>query len=45
MYVAFISEMEQMPWDEAYLKQHRRSLGSRPEIGRASCRERVLIQV
>ena len=30
MYVAFISEMEQMPWDEAYLKQHRRSLGSRP---------------
>jgi pimeloyl-ACP methyl ester carboxylesterase len=30
MYDAFISEMEQMPWDEAYLKQHRHSLGSRP---------------
>jgi pimeloyl-ACP methyl ester carboxylesterase len=30
MYDAFISEMEQMPWDEAYLKQHRQSLGSRP---------------
>jgi pimeloyl-ACP methyl ester carboxylesterase len=30
MYDAFISEMEQMPWDEAYLKQHRRHLGARP---------------
>lgn len=30
MYDAFISEMEQMATDEAYLKQHRRSLGSRP---------------
>jgi pimeloyl-ACP methyl ester carboxylesterase len=30
MYDAFISEMEQMPLDEAYLKEHRRSLGSRP---------------
>jgi len=30
MYDAFISEMEQMPWDEAWLQQHRRSLGSRP---------------
>jgi pimeloyl-ACP methyl ester carboxylesterase len=30
MYDAFISEMEQMPWDEAYLQQHRPSLGSRP---------------
>jgi hypothetical protein len=30
MYDAFISEMEQMPADEAYLLQHRRSLGSRP---------------
>jgi pimeloyl-ACP methyl ester carboxylesterase len=30
MYDAFISEMEQMPWDEAWLKQHRRALGSRP---------------
>jgi pimeloyl-ACP methyl ester carboxylesterase len=30
MYDAFISEMEQMPWDEAYLKRHRRTLGSRP---------------
>ena len=30
MYDAYISEMEQMPWDEAYLKQHRRSFGSRP---------------
>jgi pimeloyl-ACP methyl ester carboxylesterase len=30
MYDAFISEMEQMPRDEAYLKEHRRSLGSRP---------------
>jgi hypothetical protein len=30
MYDAFISEMEQMPWDESWLQQHRRSLGSRP---------------
>jgi len=30
MYDAYISEMEQMPWDEAWLQQHRRSLGSRP---------------
>ena len=30
MYDAFISEMEQMPWDEAYLKEHRPSLGNRP---------------
>jgi pimeloyl-ACP methyl ester carboxylesterase len=30
MYDAFISEMEEMPWDEAWLQQHRRSLGSRP---------------
>jgi pimeloyl-ACP methyl ester carboxylesterase len=30
MYDAYISEMEQMPWDEAYLQQHRRSLGPRP---------------
>jgi pimeloyl-ACP methyl ester carboxylesterase len=30
MYDAFISEMEQMPWDEAYLKEHHRSLGARP---------------
>jgi pimeloyl-ACP methyl ester carboxylesterase len=30
LYDAFISEMEQMPWDEAWLQQHRRSLGSRP---------------
>jgi pimeloyl-ACP methyl ester carboxylesterase len=30
MYDAFISEMEQMPWDEAYLKQHHRHLGARP---------------
>ena len=30
MYDAFISEMEQMPWDEAYLKQHPISLGERP---------------
>jgi pimeloyl-ACP methyl ester carboxylesterase len=30
MYDAFISEMEQMPWDEVWLQQHRRSLGSRP---------------
>lgn len=32
MYDAYISEMEQMPSDEAYLKQHARSLGSRPVI-------------
>ena len=30
MYDAYISEMQQMPQDEAYLKQHRRSFGSRP---------------
>jgi pimeloyl-ACP methyl ester carboxylesterase len=30
MYDAYISEMEQMPQDEVYLQQHRRSLGSRP---------------
>ena len=30
MYDAFISEMEQMPADEAYLKEHRGSLGTRP---------------
>ena len=30
MYDAFISEMEQMPFDEAYLKQHHTSLGARP---------------
>jgi formylglycine-generating enzyme required for sulfatase activity len=30
MYDAYISEMEEMPWDEAWLKQHVRSLGSRP---------------
>jgi pimeloyl-ACP methyl ester carboxylesterase len=30
MYDAFISEMEQMPADEAYLGQHSDSLGSRP---------------
>jgi pimeloyl-ACP methyl ester carboxylesterase len=30
MYDAFISEMEQMPWDEAWLQQHSHSLGSRP---------------
>src|ERR1700704_4040209 len=30
MYDAYISEMEQMPSDEAYLLQHRRSFGSRP---------------
>jgi pimeloyl-ACP methyl ester carboxylesterase len=32
MYDAYISEMEEVPWDEAYLKQHVRSLGSRPVI-------------
>ena len=30
MYDAYISEMEQTPQDEAYLRQHRRSFGSRP---------------
>jgi hypothetical protein len=30
MYDAYISEMEQFPGDEAYLQQHRQSLGSRP---------------
>jgi|HubBroStandDraft_1064217.scaffolds.fasta_scaffold24677_2 formylglycine-generating enzyme required for sulfatase activity len=30
MYDAYISEMEQMPEDEAYLAQHEHSLGSRP---------------
>jgi pimeloyl-ACP methyl ester carboxylesterase len=30
IYDAYISEMEQMPADEAYLAQHSRSLGSRP---------------
>jgi pimeloyl-ACP methyl ester carboxylesterase len=30
MYDAYISEMEEMPWDEAWLQQHARSLGSRP---------------
>lgn len=30
MYDAFISEMEQMSTDEAYLEQHQRSFGSRP---------------
>jgi pimeloyl-ACP methyl ester carboxylesterase len=30
MYDAFISEMEQMPFDEAYLARHRVSLGGRP---------------
>lgn len=30
MYDAYISEMEQMAQDEAYLQQHRRSFGSRP---------------
>jgi pimeloyl-ACP methyl ester carboxylesterase len=30
MYDGYISEMEQVPVDEAYLQQHRRSLGSRP---------------
>ncbi|MBV9148517.1 MAG: alpha/beta hydrolase [Candidatus Eremiobacteraeota bacterium] len=32
LYDAYISEMEQMPWDETYLKQHRRSFGSLPII-------------
>jgi pimeloyl-ACP methyl ester carboxylesterase len=30
MYDSYISEMEQMPMDEAYLQHHSRSLGSRP---------------
>lgn len=30
MYDSYISEMEQMPADEAYLEQHSRFLGSRP---------------
>ena len=30
MYDSYISEMEQMPVDEAYLAQHSRTLGSRP---------------
>jgi pimeloyl-ACP methyl ester carboxylesterase len=30
MYDAYMSEMEEMPWDEAWLQQHRRSLGARP---------------
>lgn len=30
MYDAFMSEMKEMPWDEAWLQQHIRSLGSRP---------------
>jgi pimeloyl-ACP methyl ester carboxylesterase len=30
LYDTFISEMEQMPTDDAYLEQHRHSLGSRP---------------
>ena len=30
MYDAYISEMEEMPRDEAYLEQNRRSFGSRP---------------
>jgi pimeloyl-ACP methyl ester carboxylesterase len=30
MYDAFISEMEQMAWNEAWLLQHRRSLSNRP---------------
>lgn len=30
LYDAAISEMEQMPWDEAYLRQHVTSFGSRP---------------
>jgi pimeloyl-ACP methyl ester carboxylesterase len=30
MYDSYISEMEQMPVDEAYLEQHSRSLGSHP---------------
>jgi pimeloyl-ACP methyl ester carboxylesterase len=30
VYDAYISEMEQTPQDEAYLRQHHRSMGSRP---------------
>ncbi|MBV9647207.1 MAG: alpha/beta hydrolase [Candidatus Eremiobacteraeota bacterium] len=30
MYDAYISEMQEMPWDETWLKQHVRSLGARP---------------
>jgi pimeloyl-ACP methyl ester carboxylesterase len=30
MYDTFISEMEQMPWDETYLKEHRQTFGARP---------------
>jgi formylglycine-generating enzyme required for sulfatase activity len=30
MYDAYLSEMEQMPWDEAYLAEHQLSFGSRP---------------
>jgi hypothetical protein len=30
MYDAYISEMEQVPSDEAWLQQHRRSFGDRP---------------
>jgi pimeloyl-ACP methyl ester carboxylesterase len=30
MYDTYISEMEQMPWDETWLQQHRHSLGNRP---------------
>jgi len=30
MYDAYLSEMEQAAYDEAYLQQHRRSFGSRP---------------
>jgi hypothetical protein len=30
MYDAAGSELEQTPWDETYLQQHRRSFGSRP---------------
>lgn len=32
MYDNYISEMQQMAWDEAYLKQHSRSFGSRPLV-------------
>lgn len=30
LYDAVISEMREMPWDERYLRRHRRSFGSRP---------------
>jgi pimeloyl-ACP methyl ester carboxylesterase len=30
MYDAYLSEMEQTPWDEVWLQQHRRSFGARP---------------